>query len=120
MPNPVLTYPPSGVEVIVDASNVARSLRGEGRLALLTSVLGYLSGLGYRVIAVADASLRHVIDRREEFERLVTDGPVVQAPAGASADEYISAVARRYVNAGRRVLIVSNDRFVEALRLDGV
>lgn len=119
-PDPLLLHPPADVEVIVDASNVARSLMGEGRLALLNALLGFLNGLGYRVVVVADASLRHVIDRKAEYEKMVSDGRVIQTPPASTADSHISLLARRYVDAGRSVLVISNDRFVEGLGLPTV
>jgi hypothetical protein len=55
-----------------------------------------------------DASLRHAIDERGEYERMVEAGRIRQAPAGTNADYFILSFARELDAA-----VVSNDRFRE-------
>ena len=57
-------------------------------------------------VVVADAALRHKIDRPAEYERLITNGVVHQAPAGTDADYFILSFARKM-----HARILSNDRF---------
>ena len=92
---------------IVDGSNVAHS--SEGERALLDNIRIVCAKLieeGYKPIVVADAALRHQIDNLKEFEQLVEDGTIRQAPAGTDADYFILSFAREF-----DASIVSNDRF---------
>lgn len=92
---------------LVDGSNVAHSSEGEkARLQNIRLICEKLLEEGLEPIVVADAALRHQIDEREEYERLVEDGKIRQAPAGTDADYFILAFAREL-----EASIVSNDRF---------
>jgi hypothetical protein len=93
--------------VLVDGSNVAHS--SEGELALLSNITAVCDKLreeGYEPLVLVDAALRHQIDDRAEYERLVDRGAIRQAPAGTDADYFILSFARELDAA-----IVSNDRF---------
>jgi hypothetical protein len=93
--------------VLVDGSNVAHSSEGEvGRLENIRLVCRKLEDEGYQPLVVVDAALRHHIDEPAEYERMVEDGRIRQAPAGTDADYFILSFARE-LDAG----IVSNDRF---------
>jgi hypothetical protein len=97
--------------VIIDGSNVAHCSEGEAaRLENIELVMRRLAEQGYEPVVLADAALRHQIDRPEEFEQLVEAGTIRQAPAGTDADYFILAFARE-LGAG----VVSNDRFRERL-----
>jgi hypothetical protein len=97
---------------IVDGSNVAYSTEGGGpRLENILLVREKLRTEGYKPIVVVDAALRHQIDRKDEFERLVDDGSIKQAPPGTDADYFILAFAR-----DMDASVVSNDRFKERRR----
>ncbi|MBX6365167.1 MAG: hypothetical protein IRZ00_14960 [Gemmatimonadetes bacterium] len=94
---------------IVDGSNVAHSTEGdEARLRNIQLVVDKLEQEGYRPIVVVDAALRHQIDERHAFERMVDDGRIRQAPAGTDADYFILSFARDL-----DACVVSNDRFRE-------
>jgi hypothetical protein len=98
--------------VIVDASNVAFGNSGGVRrptLAALNLVLEKIPGKDYEVRVLADASLRHRIDRREEYEALVRSGVILQTPAGRSADQFMAHLARKRRSEGQKVLILTND-----------
>jgi hypothetical protein len=93
--------------VLVDGSNVAHSVEGEPpQVANLIAIREKLREEGLEPIIVADAALRHQIDDKLRYERMVDDGMVRQAPAGTDADYFILAFARE-LNAS----VVSNDRF---------
>ena len=93
--------------VLVDGSNVAHSSEGErAQLANITAVCDRLREEGYEPLILADAALRHQIDDRASYERLVEAGEIRQAPAGTDADYFILAFAREL-----DASIVSNDRF---------
>lgn len=92
---------------LVDASNVAHSTEGDRpRLENILLVREKVREEGLEPIVVADAALRHQIDDRAGYERLVDDGAVKQAPAGTDADYFILSFARELEAA-----VVSNDRF---------
>jgi hypothetical protein len=93
--------------VLVDGSNVAHSSEG-GRpeLSNIVAVCDKLREEGYDPVVVVDAALRHQIDDRAGYERLVDDGAIKQAPAGTDADYFILSFAREL-----DASIVSNDRF---------
>ena len=55
---------------------------------------------------MADAALRHQIDQADEYEVLVENGTIRQAPAGTDADYFILSLARELDAA-----VVSNDRY---------
>jgi hypothetical protein len=93
--------------VLVDGSNVAHSSEGEHpELANIVAVCDKLREEGYEPVVVVDAALRHQIDDRVGYERLVDDGTIRQAPAGTDADYFILSFAREL-----DASIVSNDRF---------
>ena len=96
-----------GSLVLVDGSNVAHS--SEGDQALLGNIIAVCDKLreeGYEPLVLVDAALRHQIDDRAKYERLVETGEIRQAPAGTDADYFILSFAREL-----DASIVSNDRF---------
>ena len=93
--------------VLVDGSNVAHSSEGgQARLANIMAVRAKLAEEGLESVIVADAALRHQIDDAEQYERLVDEGVVKQAPAGTDADYFILSFAEEL-----DASVVSNDRF---------
>ncbi len=99
----------AGRVAIIDGSNVAYSTEGGGpRLENILLVSQKLRDEGYRPVVVVDAALRHNIDRKGEFERLVDEGAIKQAPPGTDADYFILSFARDL-----DASVVSNDRFKE-------
>jgi hypothetical protein len=94
-------------KVLVDGSNVAHATEGaEPRLENIKLVMEKLREEGFEPHIVADAALRHQIDDKQGYERLVDDGIVNQAPSGTDADYFILSFARE-MNAR----ILTNDRF---------
>jgi len=101
-----------GSLVLVDGSNVAHSSEGDqALLANITAVCDKLREEGYEPLVLVDAALRHQIDHRAEYERLVDRGVIRQAPAGTDADYFILSFAREL-----DASIVSNDRFRDRLK----
>ena len=93
--------------VLIDGSNVAHSSEGEkARLANIILIEEKIREDGMEPIIVADAALRHQIDRREDYEKMVDAGKIKQAPAGTDADYFILSFAREL-----GASIVSNDRY---------
>lgn len=98
--------------VLVDGSNVAHSTEGERVwLSNIVAVCDKLREEGYEPLVLADAALRHQIDEKAEYERMIDDGLIRQAPAGTDADYFILAFAREL-----DAPIVSNDRFRDRQR----
>lgn len=96
-----------GALVLVDGSNVAHSSEGEqASLANIAAVCDKLREEGYEPLVLVDAALRHQIDDRAKYERMVEQGLIRQAPAGTDADYFILSFAREL-----DASIVSNDRF---------
>ena len=101
-----------GGRVLVDASNVAHATEGgEARLANIRLVQEKLREEGFEPLIVADAALRHQIDQKQEYERMIDDGEVHQAPAGTDADYFILQFAREM-----DARILTNDRFRDRAR----
>ena len=97
----------AGSLVLVDGSNVAHSSEGDqAMLGNIVLVCEKLREEGYEPVVVVDAALRHQIDDRSAYERMVDDGTIRQAPAGTDADYFILSFAREL-----DASIVSNDRF---------
>jgi hypothetical protein len=93
--------------VLVDASNVAHATEGgEARLRNIELVQQKLREDGLEPIVVADAALRHQIDNKPAYEKLIDDGKVHQAPAGTDADYFILSFAREM-----DARILTNDRY---------
>jgi hypothetical protein len=93
--------------VLVDASNVAHATEGgEARLQNIHLVQDKLREEGFEPLIVADAALRHQIDNKSAYEKLIDDGKVHQAPAGTDADYFILSFAREL-----EARILTNDRF---------
>jgi hypothetical protein len=93
--------------VLVDASNVAHATEGgEARLQNIKLVQKKLQEEGFEPLIVADAALRHQIDEKSEYESLIDDGKVHQAPAGTDADFFLLSFAREL-----EARILTNDRF---------
>lgn len=92
---------------LVDGSNVAHSSEGDKpRLRNIHLVTQKLLAEGFEPIIVVDAALRHEIDDRDGYERMVEEGTIRQAPAGTDADYFLLAFAREL-----DASVVSNDRF---------
>ena len=99
------------MKVIIDASNVAHFGKGKDGQPSLDNILNAieaLKGLGYEPFAIADAPLRHEIDKKEEFNKLLEEGKVQQVPSGTTADHFILKIA--YEDDAK---ILSNDVFRE-------
>jgi len=93
--------------VLVDGANVAFSTGGqEPKLRNIQLVCEKLVEEGFEPVVVADAALRHRIDQESDYEQMVEEGTIRQAPAGTDADYFILSFARELGAA-----ILSNDRY---------
>lgn len=105
---------PTQVVILVDANNVAYGNSQGSKGAMLGNVikaLDTLNATGSRVLAIADATLRHNIDDKDSFEKMMSNGQVMQVPAASSADDYIWEIAQHHLKKGNKVYVVTNDRF---------
>ena len=92
---------------IIDGANVAHASEGDhARLENINLIREKMKEEGYEPIVVVDAALRHHVDDRPGYERMVEEGTLRQAPAGTDADYFILAFAREL-----DAVVVSNDRF---------
>lgn len=99
------------MKVMVDASNVAhygRQKDGKPSLDNIYKAAEALESLGYQPVLIADASLRHEIDEKEEFNKLLDEDIVQQVPSGTTADHFILKMAEE-----EDAKILSNDAFRE-------
>ncbi len=96
---------------MVDVSNVAhygRRKDGKPRLDNILKAAKALKELGYEPVLIADASLRHEIDFKEDFNKLLGDDEIKQVPSGTTADYFILKIAE-----DEDAKILSNDVFRE-------
>ena len=96
---------------MVDASNVAhfgRAKDGKPRLDYIIKSAKALKELGYDPVLIADASLRHEIDFKEDFNKLLDTDEIKQVPSGTTADHFILKIAE-----DEDAKILSNDVFRE-------
>jgi hypothetical protein len=102
------------VVVLVDVSNVAYGSAVKGakpQISYIERVLEHLASLSVRVVAIADATLRHTIDQPEKLEGMFSAGTVHQVPAATSADDSLWELWKRYTRQGQRAYILTNDKF---------
>ena len=74
------------MKVIIDAANVAHFQKEEGSKAKLKNITLAVKALeqgNHDFLIIADASLRHNIDDKETFVRLVNDGIIDEVPQKA-------------------------------------
>lgn len=97
---------------IIDALNGAYSRNdGKARLSDLLSIAKLLNKEYDRIEIIADASARHKIDNKSEFERLVRAGKIQLCPAGVDGDDLIWMRAKSLSTKEHSVTIISNDMF---------
>ncbi len=100
----------SRAKVYIDASNVARSNSvddNSARFKNLKIVIDELNSKGFTdIVAIADASLRHLADDQHLLSQIKKDINYYEVPSHTSADEFLIEHARN-----EKCLIVSNDTF---------
>ena len=97
------------MKVVVDASNVAHYVKNENGQPQMSNILAAVKALEEgedEFVIIADASLRHDIDDKESYERLLESENVEEVPAGNDADHFILDIATT-----ERAKILSNDKF---------
>jgi hypothetical protein len=98
------------VQVIVDAANVAHHGKKEGQPSLdrILQAVDALEKMGYQPVLIADASLKHEIDQKDDYLKLVEGGKIQEVPSGTPADHQILKMAEE-----EDAKILSNDVFRE-------
>ncbi len=97
------------LNVIIDAANVAFYHKGENSKAKLNNIILAVRALekeNHNFLIIADASLRHSIDDKETYLKLVNDDIIDEVPVGTIADHYILTLAEE-----ENAKILSNDKF---------
>ena len=97
------------LKVIIDAADVAHCQKEEGSKAKLKHITLAVKALeegNHDFLIIADASLRHNIDDKETFVKLVNDGIIDEVPVGTIADHYILDLAYE-----EDAKVLSNDKF---------
>ena len=97
------------MKVVIDASNVAHYGKNNIHKPLISNIFAAVKALeesGDEFVIIADASLRHKIDDKDTFERLLESDNVDEVPAGNDADHFILEMATK-----ENAKILSNDKF---------
>ncbi|MDO5823076.1 Zc3h12a-like ribonuclease [Methanobrevibacter sp.] len=97
------------MKVVVDASNVAYYIKNENGQPQMSNILAAVKALEEgedEFVIIADASLRHDIDDKDKFLKLLENENVEEVPAGNDADHFILGIAVR-----EKAKILSNDKF---------
>ena len=97
------------MKVVVDASNVAHYVKNKDGKPQMINILAAVKALeesGDEFVIIADASLRHEIDDKEKFVKLLESDNVEEVPAGNVADHFILDIAVR-----EKAKVLSNDKF---------
>ena len=80
------------MKVVVDASNVAhyvKNQKGQPKIANILAAVKALEESEDEFVIIADASLRHDIDDKDRFLKLLESDNVEEVPAGNDADHFI-------------------------------
>lgn len=99
------------MKVVIDASNVAHFGKTDDSSPKLSNILSAVNALETRgddFIIIADASLKHEIDDKEKYIRLVEEDAIEEVPAGNNADHFILELSEE-----ENAKILSNDMFRE-------
>lgn len=99
--------------VLIDGSNVAHNSnsnnRSDAKLSNLITMVKFLKQKGFQEITIiADASLRHKVTDKQNFETLEKEAFYYVAPAETTADSFLLALVK-----SKHSLLVSNDVFRE-------
>ena len=97
------------MKVVVDASNVAYYVKNQDGKPQMANILAAVKALEEsedEFVIIADASLRHDIDNKEEFVKLLESNNVEEVPAGNDADHFILEIANN-----EKAKVLSNDKF---------
>ena len=96
------------MKVVVDASNVAhyvKNQKGQPKIANILAAVKALEESEDEFVIIADASLRHDIDDKDRFLKLLESDNVEEVPAGNDADHFILEIA---TNEKAKVLSIRN------------
>ncbi|MFX0102219.1 MAG: hypothetical protein ACFFCS_21820 [Candidatus Hodarchaeota archaeon] len=101
----------SNLVIVVDLVNVMMTNKTgkKGKLSyyqLMKEKLDELF-LGNEIYYIADASGRHRVDDKDEFERLCQQDWIIQTPAGEDGDYYMLQFAQNKANC----IVISRDQF---------
>ena len=97
------------MKVVIDASNVAffnKNEEGKPQFSNIMAAVNALEEGGDEFVIIADASLRHEIDDKESFLKLLENENVEEVPAGNDADHFIIELANN-----ENAKILSNDKY---------
>jgi len=96
------------LRVIIDGANVAHFGKEDSKpkLSNIFSAVRYLEENNHDFVIISDASLKHEIDDKEKYEKLLADDAIEEVPAGNNADHFILELAEE-----ENAYILSNDLF---------
>lgn len=94
--------------VIIDGDNVAFYGTKTPKLSNLLLIKAQIVKSGKSSLILVKANLRHIFDKKIEFEKSINNFDVYQCPAGVDDDLFILETAKIFSS-----LIISNDCFKE-------
>ncbi|MCC7553401.1 MAG: Zc3h12a-like ribonuclease [Methanobacteriaceae archaeon] len=97
------------MKVVIDGSNLAHYKKNKDSKPQLSNILAAVDALeknGDEFVIIVDASLRHEIDDKLQFEKLLESENVEQVESGNNADHFIFELAEK-----ENAKILSNDKF---------
>ncbi|MHA1281981.1 MAG: NYN domain-containing protein [Promethearchaeota archaeon] len=107
----------SNIKIILDGSNIAHfknDNQGKPQIKNIIIALKYFEELNLKenieFEILIDAALRHKIDDKSKFEKLIKQGKIIQCPKGEKADLFIIEYLKIHPS---NTFIVSNDMFEE-------
>ena len=90
--------PKKGESLYVDIANILyMDHDGHGKLKVknIPKLIETLKNQGYSPILIADASIKHEVDDKKKYDRMVVEKIVREAPEGRPADIFILEQARK-------------------------
>ncbi len=99
-------------KIIIDGSNIAwaggdRSKGAKPRIINIKTIINDLKERGYKkILCIVDASLKHDIDDTVEYQNLLTQNVIQEAPAKSDADKYIIDYLK-----DNKCYLITNDTF---------
>ena len=91
---------------ITNILNLDKTASGEIKVSNIAKVRDAVLALGYNPRMWADASMRHHVDNKEQYEKILDKKIIHQTPAGTKADIWVLKIAKK-----RNYKFLANDLY---------